>query len=92
MLDDQSSVLEAAQKTNIESRQIERVLHAARTWCHHLQSETEQTAAIAALVDRVELKCDPCWPRPVVFQETPREQRQQLRLGLIGWSGLSVWS
>ena len=58
MLDDQASVLEAAQKTDIDSRQIDRVLHAARTWSHRLQSEAEQTAAIAALVDRVELKCD----------------------------------
>jgi hypothetical protein len=91
MLDDQVSVLEAAQKANIDYRQIDRVLHAARTWCHRIQSETEQTAAIAALVDRVEFKCDPCRPPPVVFQETPREQRQQLRLGLIGRSGLSVW-
>ena len=31
MLDDQASVLEAAQKTDIDSRQIDRVLHAART-------------------------------------------------------------
>jgi site-specific DNA recombinase len=58
MLDDQTSVLEAAQKTNIDSRQIDRVLHAARTWSHRLQSEAEQTEALAALVDRVELKCD----------------------------------
>jgi len=58
MLDDQASVLEAALKTEIDSRQIDRVLHAARTWSHRLQSEAEQTAAIAALVDRVELKCD----------------------------------
>ena len=58
MLDDQSSVLEAAQKTDIDSGQIDRVLHAARTWSHRLQSEVEQTAALAALVDRVELKCD----------------------------------
>jgi hypothetical protein len=58
MIDDQAAVLEAAQKTDIDSRQIDRVLHAARTWSHRLQSEAEQTAALAALVDRVELKCD----------------------------------
>jgi hypothetical protein len=58
MLDDQASVLEAAQRTDIDSRQIDLVLHAARTWSHRLQSEAEQTAALAALVDRVELKCD----------------------------------
>ena len=58
MLDDQASVLEAAQKTDIDSRQIDRVLHAARTWSHRLKSEAEQTAAVAALVDRVELKAD----------------------------------
>jgi site-specific DNA recombinase len=58
MLDDQAAVLEAAQKTDIDSRQIDRVLHAACTWSHRLQSEAEQTAAIAALVDRVELKGD----------------------------------
>jgi site-specific DNA recombinase len=58
MLDDQAAVLEAAQKNDIDSRQIDRVLHAPRTWSHRLQSEAEQTAAIAALVERVELKCD----------------------------------
>jgi site-specific DNA recombinase len=58
MLDDQASVLEAAQKTDIDSRQIDQVLHAARIWSHRLKSEVEQTAAIAALVQRVELKCD----------------------------------
>src|SRR4029077_6058555 len=58
MLDDQAAVLEAAQKTDIDSRQIDRVLHAARTWSHRLQSEAEQTVTLAALVDRVELKCD----------------------------------
>jgi hypothetical protein len=56
MLDDQASVLEAAQKTDIDSRQMDRVLHAARTWSHRLQSEAEHTAALAALVNRVELK------------------------------------
>jgi site-specific DNA recombinase len=58
MLDDQTLVLEAAQKTDIDSRHIDRVLHAAGTWSRRLQSEIEQTAALAALVDRVELKCD----------------------------------
>ena len=36
MLDDQAAVLEAAQKTDIDSRQIDRVLHAARTWSNRL--------------------------------------------------------
>src|SRR5260370_24102332 len=58
MLDDQASVLEAAQKTDIDSSQIDRVLHAARTCSHRLQSEAEQAAALAALVERVELKGD----------------------------------
>jgi hypothetical protein len=58
MLDDQSAVLEAAQKTDIDSRQIDRVLQAARTWSQRLQSETEQASAIAALVERVELKSE----------------------------------
>jgi hypothetical protein len=49
-------MLEAAQKTDIDSSQVDRVLHAARTWRHRLQSEAEQTSAIGALVDRVELK------------------------------------
>lgn len=56
MLCNESAVLEVAQKTDIDSSQIDRVLHAARTWRHHLQSEAEQTSAIAALVDRLELK------------------------------------
>jgi DNA invertase Pin-like site-specific DNA recombinase len=47
MLGDESAVLEAAQKTEIESSQVDRVLHAARTWRHRLQSEAEQTSAIA---------------------------------------------
>ncbi len=58
MLGDESAVLEAAHKTDINSSQVDRVLHAARTWRHRLQSEAEQTSAIGALVDRVELKAD----------------------------------
>jgi site-specific DNA recombinase len=58
MLGDESAVLEAAQKTDIDSSQVDRVLHAARTWRHRLQSEAEQAAAIVALVDRVQLKSD----------------------------------
>jgi site-specific DNA recombinase len=58
MLCDESAALEAGQKTDIESSQVDRVLHAARTWRRRLQSEAEQTSAIAALVDRVELKPD----------------------------------
>src|SRR6202158_3596017 len=58
MLGDESAVLRAAQKTEIDSSQIDRVLHAARTWRHRLQSEAEQTSTIAELVDRVELKSD----------------------------------
>src|SRR5260221_5614342 len=58
MLGDESAVLEAAQKTDINSSQVDRVLHAARTWRHRLQSEAEQTSAIGALVDRVELRSD----------------------------------
>jgi site-specific DNA recombinase len=58
MLGDESAVLEADQKTDIDSSQIDRVLHAARTWRHRLQSEAEQTSAIGALVERVELKSD----------------------------------
>jgi site-specific DNA recombinase len=57
MLDDQAAVLEAAQKTDIDSRQIDQVLHAARTWSHLLQSEIETTAALVALVERVKLRC-----------------------------------
>ncbi len=58
MLGDESAVLEAAQKTDINSSQVDRVLHATRTWRHRLQSEAEQTLAIAELVERVELKSD----------------------------------
>ena len=58
MLAEESAVLEAAQKTDINSSQVDRVLHAARTWRHRLQSETERTSAIAVLVDRVALKSD----------------------------------
>jgi site-specific DNA recombinase len=58
MLDDEAAVIEAAQKTDIDSRQIDQILHAARTWSHRLQSEVEKTAALVALVERVELKRD----------------------------------
>jgi len=58
MLDNESSVLEAAPKTTHDSGRIERVLHAARNWSRLVQSEAEQTSAIATLVDRVELKSD----------------------------------
>ena len=58
MLGDESAVLEAAQKTDIGSSQVDRVLHAARSWRQRLQAEAEQTSAIGALVDRVELKAD----------------------------------
>jgi hypothetical protein len=34
------------------------VLHAARTWRHRVRSEAEQTAAIGALDDRMEVKSD----------------------------------
>jgi site-specific DNA recombinase len=54
MLGDELAVLEAAQKTDMNSSRIDRVLYAARTWCQRLQSEAERTSAIAALVDRVE--------------------------------------
>src|SRR5260370_41601140 len=58
MLGDESAVLEAAQKTNTNSSQVDRVLQAARTWRHRLQLEAEQTSAISALVERVALKSD----------------------------------
>jgi site-specific DNA recombinase len=58
MLGDESAVLDAAQKTDSNSSQIDRVLHAARTWRNRLQSQAEQSSALAALVDRVELKSD----------------------------------
>jgi site-specific DNA recombinase len=77
MLDDQASVLEAAQKTDIDSGQIDRVLHAARTWSHRLQAEAEQTVTLAALVERVELKCDGMGVSiklPIASTETSRAQ------------------
>ena len=58
MLGDESALLEAAQKTDINSNQIDRVLHAARTWRQRLQAEAERSSAIVALVDRVELQSD----------------------------------
>jgi hypothetical protein len=58
MLEDESALLEAAQNTDTSSSQVDCVLHAARTWRQRLQAEAERTAAIAALVDRVELKSD----------------------------------
>jgi len=77
MFDDQTLVLEAAQKTDIDSRHIDRVLHAAGTWSRRLQSEIEKTAALAALVDRVELKCDGMGVSiklPIAVAETSRAQ------------------
>src|ERR1700704_3181056 len=55
---DESGGLQAAQRREIDASQVDRVLHAARTWRHRLKSEAEQTSAIGALVDRVELKSD----------------------------------
>jgi hypothetical protein len=43
MLGDESAVLEAAQKIASHSSHVDRVLYAARTWRHRLQSEAEQT-------------------------------------------------
>ena len=56
MLGDESAVLEAARKTDINSSEVDRVLHAARTWRNRLQSEAEQSSALGTLVDQVELK------------------------------------
>src|SRR5258708_515972 len=81
MLDDQASVIEAAQKTDIDSRQIDQVLHAASTWNPRLQSEIEKTAALAALVERVELKCDGMGVSiklPIACTEKCRASRAQL--------------
>jgi len=58
MLGDESAPLEAAQKTDANSNHVDRVLHAARSWRQRLQAEAERSSAIAALVDRVELKSD----------------------------------
>src|ERR1700726_4312586 len=41
MLGDESAVLAAAQKSEINSSQVDRVLHTARTWRHRLQSEAD---------------------------------------------------
>jgi hypothetical protein len=56
ILDDEASVLEAAQKTDVDSRRIDLVLHAARAWRQRLQAEAEQVVALARLVDRVILR------------------------------------
>jgi DNA invertase Pin-like site-specific DNA recombinase len=58
ILGDEPAVLEATQNSDINSSQINRVLHAARTWRHRLRSEAEQTSTLSALIDRVELKSD----------------------------------
>jgi DNA invertase Pin-like site-specific DNA recombinase len=58
MLGDESALLEAAQRTDINSSQVDRVLHAARSWRQRLQAEAERTSEIAALVERVELQSD----------------------------------
>jgi DNA invertase Pin-like site-specific DNA recombinase len=56
MLSDEASVLEAAQRTDLDSRHIDLVLHAARAWRQRLQAEDEQAVALATLVDRVILR------------------------------------
>lgn len=58
MLGDESALLEAVPHTDSNSSQLDRVLHATRSWRHRLQSEAEQTSVIPELVDRVELKSD----------------------------------
>ena len=56
MLSDEASVLEAAQKTDLDPRQIDLVLHAARAWRQRLQAEAEQAVVLATLTDRVILR------------------------------------
>lgn len=58
MLDDQTAVFEAAQKTDMHSHDINQVLDAARTWNSRLGSEAEQPDTLAVLVNWVELKTD----------------------------------
>jgi len=58
MLDDETSVLHAAQDTDADPPRVDRVFQAARTWSRLVQTEVEKTAAIAVLVDRVDLKRD----------------------------------
>ena len=56
ILDDEASVLEAAQKTDLDSRQIDLGLHAARSWRQRLQAEAEEAVVLVTLVDRVILR------------------------------------
>jgi hypothetical protein len=58
MLDDESSILQTVQDPDTDSTRVEDVLRAARTWSRLVQSEVEKTAALATLVDRLDLKCD----------------------------------
>jgi site-specific DNA recombinase len=47
MLDDQTLVLEAAQKTDIHSRHIDQVLHAARTWSRRFSTRNLEPESFA---------------------------------------------
>jgi DNA invertase Pin-like site-specific DNA recombinase len=64
ILDDETSLLEAAQKTDLDAAQktdldshhIDLLLHAARAWRQRLQAEAEQAVALVTLVVRVILR------------------------------------
>jgi hypothetical protein len=55
MLDGESSILQTVQDPDSDSSQVEVVLQAARTWSHRVQSEVEKQAALATLVNRIDL-------------------------------------
>jgi site-specific DNA recombinase len=58
MLDDESSILQTVQGPDSDSPRVEVVLQAARSWSRLIQSEAETPAALATLVDRVDLQSD----------------------------------
>jgi hypothetical protein len=55
ILDDQKVILDAVEEIQIASNQIPAILHNASSWSGRLQSESERSAALSALVERVEL-------------------------------------
>jgi site-specific DNA recombinase len=58
ILDDQKTILDAVQDLQIAPNQIPSILQDASAWSRRLESETERSATVETLVDRVELRQD----------------------------------
>ena len=58
MLDDQKAILDAVQSAEIASHQISEIIQSASAWSSRLESSTERSSALTALLDRIEISPD----------------------------------